>query len=67
MKQSTNKLTLEFILSEAIRASGVLEAEVICHHGVWKVIDLNARLPMLTSDALLAQGVNLLEELVKLR
>lgn len=53
--------------AEAVGVRGVLEVEAICHHGVWKVIDLNARLPMLTSDALLAQGVNLLVELVKTR
>lgn len=51
--------------AEAVGVHGVLEAEAIDHHGVWKVIDLNARLPMLTSDALLGAGVNLLEELVK--
>lgn len=53
--------------AEAVGVRGVLEVEAICDHGTWKVVDLNARLPMLTSDALLAQGVNLLEELVKIR
>ncbi len=53
--------------AEAVGVRGVLEAEAICHHGTWKIIDLNARLPMLTSDALLTQGVNLLEELVKIQ
>lgn len=51
--------------AEAVGVKGVLEVEAICHHGTWKVIDLNARLPMLTSDALLGAGVNLLEELVR--
>lgn len=51
--------------AEALSVRGVLEVEAIHHLGVWKVIDLNARLPMLTSDALLAQGVNLLEKLVE--
>ena len=51
--------------AEALSVRGVLEVEAIRHLGVWKVVDLNARLPMLTSDALLAQGVNLLEELVE--
>lgn len=52
--------------AEAVGVRGILEVEAICHHGVWKVIDLNARLPMLTPDALLeAHGVNLLEELMK--
>lgn len=53
--------------AEAVGVRGILEVEAICHHGVWKVIDLNARLPMLTPDALLeSTGVNLLEELIKL-
>lgn len=51
--------------AEALGLQGVLEVEAIHHLGVWKVIDLNARLPMLTSDALLGAGVNLLEELVR--
>ena len=41
--------------AEALGIRGVLEVEAIHHLGVWKVIDLNARLPMLTSDALLEQ------------
>lgn len=53
--------------AEAVGLRGVLEVEAIFHLGVWKVVDLNARLPMLTSDALLGQGVNLLEELIKIR
>ena len=53
--------------AEAVGVHGVLEVEAIDHHGVWKVIDLNARFPMLTSDALLERGVNLLEELVKIQ
>lgn len=52
-------------IAEAIGVTGVLEIEAIHHLGVWKVIDLNARLPMLTSDALLGQGTNLLGELVQ--
>ena len=50
--------------AEAVGVRGVLEAEAMNAHGVWKVVDLNARLPMLTSDALLAQGDNLLEALI---
>ena len=52
--------------AEALGIRGVLEVEAIHHLGVWKIIDLNAWLPMLTSDALLEQGVNLLEELVRI-
>lgn len=52
-------------IAEALGLRGVLEVEAIHHLGVWKVVDLNARLPMLTSDALLSHGVNLLDELVK--
>lgn len=54
-------------VAEAVGVKGVLEVEAICHLGVWKVIDLNARLPMFTPDALLASGVNLLEELIKIQ
>ena len=54
--------------AEAVGVHGVLEVEAIFDGGVWKVIDLNARLPMLTSDALLAaHGVNLLTELIRVR
>ncbi len=52
--------------AEAVGVHGVLEVEAIFDGGVWKVIDLNARLPMLTGDALLAaHGVNLLTELIR--
>ena len=52
--------------AEAVGVHGVLEVEAIFDGGVWKVTDLNARLPMLTSDALLsACGVNLLTELIR--
>lgn len=53
-------------VAEAVGVHGVLEVEAICHHGIWTVIDLNARLPMLTPDALLeAHGVNLLEAMIE--
>ena len=52
-------------VAEAAALRGVLEVEAIFHLGAWKIIDLNARLPILTSDALLDRGMNLLEELVK--
>ncbi len=51
--------------AEALAMRGVLEVEAICDHGVWKVVDLNARLPMLTADALAAAGVDLLGELIR--
>ena len=55
-------------VAEAIGVHGILEVEAICHHGTWKVIDANARLPMLTPDAILSStGVNLLEEWMKLK
>lgn len=47
-------------IAGAMALRGVLEVEAIFHRGVWKVTDLNARLPMLTPDALLEKGVNLL-------
>jgi len=50
-------------IAEAIGLSGILEVEAIFHRGVWKVIDLNARLPMYTGEALLETGINLLGEL----
>lgn len=53
--------------AEAVGVNGVLEVEAIFHLGTWKVIDLNARLPMLTPDALLeGTGVNLLTELCEM-
>lgn len=51
--------------AEAMELRGVLELEAIHHLGTWKVTDLNARLPMLTPDALLEQGINLLEALIE--
>lgn len=52
-------------VAEAIGLRFVLEVEAICHHGTWTVTDLNARLPMLTPDALLqTHGVNLLDALI---
>ncbi len=52
-------------IAEAMDLSGILEVEAIFHNGVWTVTDLNARLPMLTPDAVLEKtGVNLLAELV---
>ncbi|MCD7768997.1 MAG: ATP-grasp domain-containing protein [Oscillospiraceae bacterium] len=51
--------------AEAMGLRGVLEVEAVRSHGVWTVTDLNARLPMLTPDALLeSEGVNLLMELI---
>lgn len=51
-------------IAEALDLNGILEVEAIFHSGVWTVIDLNARLPMLTPDAVLEKtGVNLLAEL----
>lgn len=53
-------------IAEAMALRGILEVEAIFHQNVWKVTDLNARIPMLTPDAVLeATGVNLLEELCK--
>lgn len=53
-------------IARAMDLTGILEVEAICHNGVWKVIDLNARLPMYTGEALLETGINLLGELVSL-
>lgn len=50
-------------VAEVIGLRGILEVEAIFHQGVWKVIDLNARLPMHTGEALLETGVNILGEL----
>ena len=58
--------TLAVSVAELVGVKGILEVEAIFHHGTWKVIDLNARMPMYTPDALLAsEGVNLLEELLR--
>ena len=51
--------------AEALGVRGILEVEAILHDGVWRVTDLNARLPMLSPDALLASGDNLLTEMVR--
>lgn len=50
-------------IAEAMNLRGILEVEAIFHQGKWKVIDLNARLPMYTGEALLETGVNILGEL----
>lgn len=53
--------------AEAVGVRGILEVEAMDDHGRWKVIDLNARLPVFTPDALLAaHGVNVLEEMIDL-
>ena len=51
-------------LAQLMNLRGILEVEAIFHRGVWKVVDLNARLPMYTGEALLETGINLLDELV---
>ena len=51
-------------IAEAMDLRGILEVEAIWHGGVWKVVDLNARLPMHTGEALLKTGVNLVSEMV---
>lgn len=53
-------------IARELNLSGILEVEAIFHQGQWKVIDLNARLPMYTDEALLETGINLLEELAAL-
>ena len=53
--------------AECVGVHGVLEVEAMLHNGVWEITDLNARLPMYTSDALLEKGVNLLGELIEAR
>lgn len=54
-------------IAQAIGLSGMLEVEAMFHRGQWKVIDLNARLPMYTGEALLETGINLLGELIARR
>ncbi len=51
--------------ADALSMRGILEVEAMCDHGVWKVVDLNARLPMLTSDALADAGVDLIGEMLR--
>ncbi len=50
--------------ASAMALHGVLELEAILNLGAWTVIDMNARLPVKTPDALLEAGINLLEELI---
>lgn len=49
--------------AKAMALRGILEVEAIFHSGVWKIVDMNARLPMYTGQALLGSGVNILREL----
>ncbi len=57
--------SLAVTVAQAIGVTGVLEVEAIHSRGQWKVTDLNARIPMFTPDALLGEGVNILEEMIK--
>ena len=51
-------------IAEALDLNGILEIEAIYNRGCWKVVDLNARIPMLTPDAVLAAGAgNMLADL----
>jgi pyrrolysine biosynthesis protein PylC len=51
-------------VADAMGLTSMLEVEAIFHHGLWKVVDLNARLPMLTGEAILAAtGENILSAL----
>lgn len=51
-------------IAGAIGLHGILEVEAIFHQGLWKVIDLNARIPMHTGEALLESGINLVDEMI---
>lgn len=58
--------SLALSAAELVGVRGILEVEAIFDHSIWKVVDLNARMPMYTPDALLESGhVNLLEELLR--
>ncbi len=53
-------------IAQALDLKGILEVEAIFHGGVWKVIDLDARLPLLTPDAILAAtGEDILADLCR--
>ena len=51
-------------IAQALALHGVLEVEAIFHRGLWNVIDLNARIPMLTGEALMRTGINIVSEII---
>jgi 3-methylornithine--L-lysine ligase len=53
-----------FRIAEEIKLHGIMDLEVIDHHGTFKVLEIDARIPSQTPTAVLhSSGMNLLEEL----
>jgi 3-methylornithine--L-lysine ligase len=55
---------MAFCIAEEISLHGIMDLEVIEHNGVFKVLEIDARIPSQTPTAVLhSSGMNLLEEL----
>jgi 3-methylornithine--L-lysine ligase len=55
---------LAFTIADEIKLHGIMDLEVIDHHGTFKVLEIDARIPSQTPTAVLhSSGMNLLEEL----
>lgn len=67
---STQEETLRsmaFCIAEEIKLHGIMDVEVIEHNGIFKILEIDARLPSQTPTAVLhSSGMNLLEELCDL-
>jgi pyrrolysine biosynthesis protein PylC len=49
-------------IAERLHLKGIMDVEVINHHGTWKVLEIDARLPSQTPIAVLkSTGINMLE------
>jgi 3-methylornithine--L-lysine ligase len=55
---------MAFCIAEEIKLHGIMDLEVIEHNGIFKVLEIDARIPSQTPTAVLhSSGMNLLEEL----
>ncbi len=55
---------MAFCIAEEIKLHGIMDLEVIEHNGVFKVLEIDARIPSQTPTVVLhSSGMNLLEEL----
>jgi len=49
-------------IAERLHLKGIMDVEVINHHGTWKVLEIDARLPSQTPTAVLkSTGINMLQ------
>jgi len=55
---------MAFCIAENIKLHGIMDLEVIEHNGIFKVLEIDARIPSQTPTAVLhSSGMNLLEEI----